>query len=1303
MHSRNLFFTLILWLFASIIIISPYSIAIGTTSEGINDFTNLDTIKTNQEFESAFQGNSNGIALDSIETSFLAATSDSTLVSRHVMCKGHTSLYEPLEPTPIFRPSDAKAVCLTTVSINDTIEFRWFYRSNSSMNWESCYNWSDIALIPGEHYFAGYLLIAGYWPSMNHPKAYKVEVYLDGYHAFSEFFEVTNGGLNSPRICETVDGSGQPVNMKSEFIIGDDLRAHHYLRFDRIAYYNEELRVCHNFTTNWIQPNGSIHRAYSGSFTDYKAQNVSRNFWEYGYTPSDYITINSSTPIGNWKVEVYLDKYYSNDTWAWYGPVATTPFMIRNESVADWTFMVYLDGDNSLEAAGIEVFPKMASVEHSSAINVVVQMDRVSGDDARYGDWTDCKRFYITENIVPRPENATLEIGEVNMGHPDTLRDFVNWTLTYYPAKYYALVIWDHGIGCLGVSFDITSLGDSLSLPELSQALTGFPVIMDVLLIDACSMSMVEVAYQVRDCANILVGPEGLGYAPAPYNLYLSTLISTPTMDPRSFAGEIATNYMLWCRSISEITNATIAATDLTKITALIASIDDLAQKSEDQLTPHLSSLLSSHEQIIIARNLTERYSGPYDIDTSYYIDLYDLAQRIFQHVDDEQIQQAATQVMTALEDTIIIEEDKNRPDSHGLAIFFPDNSTKYEKYDLEYNQIELVKDSLWDEFIENYVSGNVLTVETILPYIEIGIDEKIFLTDQNGITRIFVQSGSYTINISRVSTNGPGSRAVFIQWSDNDTSTSRTFLVEEKTTLEVVYESQYRLIMNTNYGITNPAIGEHWYPVNSTFEIDATPPSQVLGERYVWIEWNGTGDGSYSSVNESAFITMREPINETARWRHEYYLLISSLHGSPLPETGWFEAGKLINVSLTSPVMGSTGTRYVCVGWNATGSVSGIGETTHVNLTMTQPTNLTWNWKTQFLLSVSEDPLGTDFQPEIQPEGPWYDNGTLVNCTAPNKNGYSFDHWTVDNYDWGSEFRKITILMDSPHDATIYYVRPPVWWEYLGSLPVILGIMGVAITIALVGIIRVIYKGKKAVKAVEPTEIKVSDFLPGRVTTGFEDLDRVLLGGIPENYAVILTSSSCDERDSLIKSFLESGAKAGEITFHLTVNPSETTMLAEKYESNFFLFICNPRADRIIQDLPNVFKLKGIENLTEISIALAKGFDKAGVKSSSKRICVEIVSDVLLQHKAIRTRRWLTDLITELKSRGFTLLGVIDPQMHSAQDVHAILDLFDGEIAIYEREVGARHLKIKRMHNKKYLDCEMLLKRERLGSTKEE
>jgi CBS domain-containing protein/KaiC/GvpD/RAD55 family RecA-like ATPase len=233
----------------------------------------------------------------------------------------------------------------------------------------------------------------------------------------------------------------------------------------------------------------------------------------------------------------------------------------------------------------------------------------------------------------------------------------------------------------------------------------------------------------------------------------------------------------------------------------------------------------------------------------------------------------------------------------------------------------------------------------------------------------------------------------------------------------------------------------------------------------------------------------------------------------------------------------------------------------------------------------------------------------------------------------------------------------------------------------------------RRTIPVPEPQEPNVSTLvLPNRLATGYEPMDSLLLGGIPESCAVILTSPPCDERDLLIEKFLEKGAKAGEVTFYVTINPLNIKYLTEKLQSHFYLLICNPQATAITQSFLNVFELGGVENLNDINISLSSAFR---VLDSSlkgrRRLCLDIISDVLLQHGALQSRRWLNALVPELKSRGFTTLAVMDPVMHSSQEVRAILGRFDGEINI--REKGShRTLKVKRMSNQKYLGNEIAL-----------
>jgi uncharacterized repeat protein (TIGR01451 family) len=243
---------------------------------------------------------------------------------------------------------------------------------------------------------------------------------------------------------------------------------------------------------------------------------------------------------------------------------------------------------------------------------------------------------------------------------------------------------------------------------------------------------------------------------------------------------------------------------------------------------------------------------------------------------------------------------------------------------------------------------------------------------------------------------------------------------------------------------------------------------------------------------------------------------------------------------------------------------------------------------------------------------------------------------------------------------------------------------------------------GRQVFSCPEPVVFNVSGaVLPGRIPVGYAELDNLLFGGIPETYAVILESPSSDERELLIKKFLEAGVKNGQTTYYITSEAGDAANLAEDFPSMFSLFLCNPRADVMIKAQPNVFKLKGVESLTDIDIALIKSFRALSPQQTGpRRVCITVLSDVLLQHHAVTTRRWLSGLLADLKSKGFTTLAVINQEMHPPEEVQAIIGLFEGEIRVSEREKDEgleKVLRIRKLSNQRYLDNEITLTREKL------
>jgi hypothetical protein len=102
-------------------------------------------------------------------------------------------------------------------------------------------------------------------------------------------------------------------------------------------------------------------------------------------------------------------------------------------------------------------------------------------------------------------------------------------------------------------------------------------------------------------------------------------------------------------------------------------------------------------------------------------------------------------------------------------------------------------------------------------------------------------------------------------------------------------------------------------------------------------------------------------------------------------------------------------------------------------------------------------------------------------------------------------------------------------------------------------------------------------------VSTGTKEVDSLLLRGIPNEYAVALTGPPSDERERIIRNFLEVGTKKQQVTFFVTSVAEGLEDLLEK--PNFNLFLCDSKPKVAKLDLPNVYKLGGKTDLTNLSI----------------------------------------------------------------------------------------------------------------------
>jgi len=374
----------------------------------------------------------------------------------------------------------------------------------------------------------------------------------------------------------------------------------------------------------------------------------------------------------------------------------------------EWTFMVYLDGDNNLENAAIEDFKEMAQVGSNNDVNIVVQMDRSEGYDTSYGNWEICHRFKITQGMTPSPENAISDWGdgyggrEVNMGSPAALLDFIKWATTNYPAQKYALILWNHGGGWRekrrmlhikgiktngvnkAICWDETSGDDCLYMSEVKQAIVQSGKKLHLVGFDACLMGMVEVAYQIATIPTqidvMVASQEDEPEDGWPYDTILNDLVDTPTMSPHILGQVIVNRYGKAYPNEEGITQSAI---DLAKIKDLSPAISQFA-----------SSLEYYWDIIRNARAMSDQVGA--------YADLKHFSILINSMIEDTIIDDNAKLVIAKLKDAIIANySDSLHPNFYGLSIYFPKdkNDSEYDDY-VNIKPIDFPNDTTWDEFL---------------------------------------------------------------------------------------------------------------------------------------------------------------------------------------------------------------------------------------------------------------------------------------------------------------------------------------------------------------------------------------------------------------------------------------------------------------------------------------------------------------------------------------------------------------------------------------------------------------------------
>lgn len=407
-----------------------------------------------------------------------------------------------------------------------------------------------------------------------------------------------------------------------------------------------------------------------------------------------------------------------------------------------WTVMVYVDADNDLEDELMVDLDEMETPAYLNAsgesdVTVCVQFDRTPGNDTSNGDWTTTRRFIMATDQQPGiiATNHVEDLGEQDMGDPNTLRSFVNWAKGAAPADRYMLIINSHGNGprsrsvgssiTRGVGFDMSS-GNSLLTPsELSGVLRGIGGV-DVLGFDACLMGSTEVLAQLHGLTDYVVASEllfpGLSYD---YETLLKGLVADPDMTPRELAIHTVDSNRPQYASTDDVV---LSAFDMAQVPELVDTIKFMATSFYDvrpgwsgpapmYYEPGIwSSLLTARDVGNVGR-LLEHDTGVFRTEYDDLVDLGKLMDFVAAETEDSMYGSLATQVKLSMQKVIISQLiSSNRSTSHtGLSIWLPDLNDHLDGK-VAYKQLTLSRETKWDELIEKVTQARGFVTVTTTP-----------------------------------------------------------------------------------------------------------------------------------------------------------------------------------------------------------------------------------------------------------------------------------------------------------------------------------------------------------------------------------------------------------------------------------------------------------------------------------------------------------------------------------------------------------------------------------------------------------
>ena len=198
-------------------------------------------------------------------------------------------------------------------------------------------------------------------------------------------------------------------------------------------------------------------------------------------------------------------------------------------------------------------------------------------------------------------------------------------------------------------------------------------------------------------------------------------------------------------------------------------------------------------------------------------------------------------------------------------------------------------------------------------------------------------------------------------------------------------YVHQFYLTVTSAHG--SPTESSQWVTAGTDFTVSVTAPDIVTSGSE---QWNLTGlivDSSPATLSNSATFNDVDAAHSVQfDWTHNFYITVTSTHGSPTESSQWVTAGSPFSVSVTSPDVVTAGQDEWVVSGPSTQSIASVSG----------PETLTFSWTLQYSLTMATNYGSTSPSVGVS----WHDagSGLDISATAPTAGSgekYVWNGWT--------------------------------------------------------------------------------------------------------------------------------------------------------------------------------------------------------------------------------------------------------------------------------------------------------------------